>query len=68
MGREILYVIDSPVGHVRILEGGSVATHRIGDQVHLAFEPDETLVFEEGTESLLPNAHMQLPNGSAAAA
>ena len=68
MGREILYVIDSPVGFVRILVGGSVAAHRIGEQVHMVFEPDETLVFEEGTGVLLPNAHMQLPNGSAAAA
>ncbi len=68
MGREILYVIDTPVGHVRILEGGSVAAHRIGEAVHLAFEPDATLVFEADTEALLPNARVLLPNGGAAAA
>ncbi len=62
MGREILYVVDTPVGHVRVLEVGSIAAHRIGEQVHMAFDPDASLLFEAQTESLLPNLHVRPPN------
>ena len=35
MGREILYVVDTSIGTVRVLEAGSIAERRVGEQVHL---------------------------------
>ena len=49
MGREILYVVDSSIGTVRVLEPGSVAAHRIGEAVNLAFSERDTLVFSQPT-------------------
>ena len=49
MGREILYVVDSSIGTVRVLEAGSIAAHRIGEQVKLVFSEENSLVFRHGT-------------------
>ncbi|MHA1566432.1 MAG: ABC transporter ATP-binding protein, partial [Alphaproteobacteria bacterium] len=57
MGRETLYVIDTDLGSIRVLEAGSTATHAIDGQVSITFDPDDTLVFDRDTSALMPEAH-----------
>jgi len=45
MGREILYVVDSGLGRVHVLEQGSHAAHGIGEAVHIGFSAEDSLVF-----------------------
>ena len=51
MGREILYVVDTDVGHVRVLEHGSSAAHAAGEAVNVGFSPDDSLVFDTASET-----------------
>ncbi len=60
MGREILFVVDSCIGIVRVLEAGSVATHRVGEQVKLTFSERNTLVFERGSGIRMVDARFQI--------
>jgi hypothetical protein len=53
MGREILYVVETDLGHVRVLEHGASAAHAAGDPVKIGFSPDDSLVFYTATESLM---------------
>jgi inositol-phosphate transport system ATP-binding protein len=46
MGREVLYSADSSLGRVHFLEPGAEARHREGDNVALAFSPDDALLFD----------------------
>ena len=34
MGREVLYVVDTGIGYVRLLEQGSAIAHTIGERVN----------------------------------
>ncbi len=61
MGREILYVVETDVGHVRVLEHGSTAAHVAGEPVNLRFSPDDSLVFDTATESLVTGARVHPP-------
>lgn len=56
MGREILYVVDTSIGTVRVLEAGSIADHRIEEQVNLAFPRENTLVFKRESGARITNA------------
>jgi inositol-phosphate transport system ATP-binding protein len=56
MGREVLYVVDTGIGYVRVLEQGSVAGHRIGEAVHVGFAPGDSLVFDTATGKLIQGA------------
>jgi inositol-phosphate transport system ATP-binding protein len=49
MGREVLYSADSPLGVVRFIEAGAEARHREGDNVSLAFAPEDTLLFDKAS-------------------
>ena len=60
MGREILFVVDSCLGIVRVLEAGSVAAHRVGDQVNLTFSERNTLVFERESGIRVVDARFQI--------
>src|SRR5215831_3431867 len=53
MGREILYVVETDLGHVRVLEHGASAAHASGDLVKIGFSPDDALVFDTATERLM---------------
>jgi inositol-phosphate transport system ATP-binding protein len=53
MGREILYVVDTGAGYLRVLEHGSVATHAVGEPVSIGFSPDDSLVFDTASERLI---------------
>ncbi len=59
MGREILYVVDTDIGHIRLLEQGSAARHGIGTAVRVGFSPSDLLVFDTGTGKLVVGAQVQ---------
>ncbi|MEX2319392.1 MAG: ABC transporter ATP-binding protein [Bauldia sp.] len=59
MGREILYVIETGVGYVRLLEQGSSARHPVGAAVRVGFDPSNSLVFDSGSGKLVAGAQVQ---------
>jgi inositol-phosphate transport system ATP-binding protein len=61
MGREILYVVDTDVGHMRVLEHGSSAAHAAGEHVHIGFSADHSLVFDAASERLLEGVRVRPP-------
>ncbi len=61
MGREILYVVETDLGHVRVLEHGASAAHAAGDPVKIGFSPNDSLVFDTTTESLMTGARVYAP-------
>ena len=61
MGREVLYVVDTDVGHVRVLEHGSSPAHTGGERVNIDFSPDSSLVFATESESLVDGARVSPP-------
>ena len=61
MGREILYVVETDVGHVRVLEHGSTVAHQAGEPVSIRFSPDDTLVFDTATGTLVTGARVHPP-------
>jgi inositol-phosphate transport system ATP-binding protein len=61
MGREVLYVVDTGAGHVRVLEHGSSASRAAGETVNIDFSPDHTLVFDTTSERLIPGARVHAP-------
>ncbi len=58
MGRETLYLVDSELGPLRVLEAGSKVRHRIGEQVTLAFDGASAILFDQGSERLIEGAHL----------
>jgi inositol-phosphate transport system ATP-binding protein len=56
MGREILYVVETDIGYVRVLEHGSAAAHATGEPVNIHFSPSDSLVFDTATERLIAGA------------
>ena len=63
MGRETLYVADSPMGRLRVLEGGDGSRHSPGDSLRVGFLPEHVLLFERGRETLIPGAHAAVRDG-----
>jgi inositol-phosphate transport system ATP-binding protein len=61
MGREILYVVETDLGYVRVLEHGATAAHAAGEPVKIGFSHDDTLVFDTATESLMTGARVHPP-------
>ncbi|BCH22594.1 ABC transporter ATP-binding protein [Mesorhizobium sp. L-8-3] len=61
MGREILYVVDTGVGTVRVLVQGSSAAHSPGEEVKIGFAPENSLVFETAEQKLVAGAHVRAP-------
>ena len=61
MGRETLYLVESDLGTLRVLEAGSSARHGFGDRVTVAFDADATLIFDRASERLLPG-HARMPS------
>ena len=56
MGREVLYVVDTGIGYVRLLEQGSAIAHNIGETVHVNFEKEQSLLFDTKTGRLIGGA------------
>jgi hypothetical protein len=61
MGREILYVVDTDAGYLRVLEHGSVAAHAVGEPVRTGFSPEDSLVFDTTTQRLVVAARVRPP-------
>jgi inositol-phosphate transport system ATP-binding protein len=57
MGREVLYVVDTDLGHIRVLEQGSKVAHTIGETTRIGFSPTDSLVFDAASERLISGAH-----------
>ncbi len=58
MGRETLYLVESGLGPLRVLEAGSRVRHRIGDPVRLAFDGSSAMLFDQASERLIEGAHL----------
>jgi inositol-phosphate transport system ATP-binding protein len=56
MGREVLYVVETGLGYVRLLEQGSEIGRAIGQPVTIGFQPTSSLVFETVSGSLIDGA------------
>ena len=63
MGRETLYLVETAMGAVRVLEGGAGVRFAAGDPVRLGFRPEDTLLFDQETETLIPGARVSAPAG-----
>lgn len=63
MGREMLYVVDSALGRLRVLEPGATVHHPIGDAVSLAFSDADCLLFDRADERLIPAGEARLTRG-----
>jgi inositol-phosphate transport system ATP-binding protein len=61
MGREVLYVVETDAGHVRVLQHGSLAAHSAGEGVNIGFAPDDSMVFDTATERLIAGARICPP-------
>ncbi|MFQ5985207.1 MAG: ABC transporter ATP-binding protein [Alphaproteobacteria bacterium] len=64
MGRETLYLVDTPLGKIRVLEAGSTVRHPIAEEVRLAFDSGETLLFDGRTGALIPGARARVPEAA----
>jgi inositol-phosphate transport system ATP-binding protein len=62
MGREILYVVETEVGYIRLLEQGSSARHTVGSAIRVGFSPSNSLVFDSATGKLLADAQVRPVN------
>ncbi|WP_421723482.1 ABC transporter ATP-binding protein [Bauldia sp.] len=46
MGREVLYVCDTPLGPLRFLEPFADAAHGVGDSLRLTFDSRQSIIFD----------------------
>jgi inositol-phosphate transport system ATP-binding protein len=61
MGRETLYLLDSALGQVRVLEPGAEARLRRGEQTSLDFAPADALLFDAASERRLTATRLRPP-------
>lgn len=54
MGRETLYIVETGMGPLRLLESRPDRTHAIGQTVHIGFEAVDSVVFDAETEDRIP--------------
>ena len=54
MGRETLYLLDTPLGALRALEAGAQRSFGPGDRTQVGFAPRDTLLFDVASERRLP--------------
>ncbi|MCH8187278.1 MAG: ABC transporter ATP-binding protein, partial [Proteobacteria bacterium] len=64
MGREVLYVLDSAVGTLRVLQSGSSILHQRGETVSVGFNEENTLLFDRGTGQRFAPAIPGLPDAA----
>jgi len=60
MGREILYVVNTDIGDIRVLEQGSDVVHAIGESTSIGFTPSDSLLFDAASERLIPGVTIRL--------
>jgi inositol-phosphate transport system ATP-binding protein len=61
MGREVLYVVSTGIGTIRVLEQGSAAAHEIGEEVRIGFAPENSLIFDKIGGKLIEGARVRPP-------
>ncbi len=61
MRRETLYLVDSELGWMRVLEAGSTIHHVIGEAVHIQFAQGDGLLFDQATTNRIDGADVRLP-------
>ena len=61
MGRETLYLVETAMGGVRVLEGGAGVRFAVGDEVRIGFRPEDSLLFDQESGSLVPGARAAPP-------
>ncbi len=59
MGREILYVVETDIGQLHVLQQGNAAAHPAGESVRIGFRSSDSLVFDRTTEKLIPEAKVR---------
>ena len=60
MGREVLYVIETGLGYIRLLEQGSEIRHAIGQPVSIGFSSASSLVFNTADGTLIEDAEVSV--------
>ena len=58
MGREILYVVESDLGRIRILQQAHGSAHPAGETVRIGFQPADSLVFQTESGRLIAGARV----------
>ena len=58
MGRETLYVVQTPLGPLRALETGTEPAHRTGGRLNVSFAPETAMLFDTATERRLVGARL----------
>ena len=66
MARIALYLVETPIGPLRLLAARSDATHSIGAETRVAYKPENTLVFDRQSERLMPDVRVGLAAAAAA--
>ncbi len=61
MGRETLYLVETAMGGVRVLEGGAGVRFAVGDEVRIGFRPEDSLLFDRESGALIPGARAAPP-------
>jgi inositol-phosphate transport system ATP-binding protein len=59
MGREVLYVVETGLGYIRLLEQGSDIGRAIGQPVTISFQSSSSLVFETASGQLIDGAEVR---------
>ena len=59
MGRETLYLVDSALGRIRVLETGSAIHRTVGAPVHVRFADDHGLLFDQASSQRIDDAHVR---------
>ena len=62
MGRETLYLVETAMGGVRVLEGGAGVRFAVGDAVRIGFRPEDSLLFDRESGALVPGARAAPPS------
>ncbi len=61
MGRETLFLLDTPLGQLRALLAGATAPYRVGDRTPFTFDPENSILFAKSSERRLPDVHARPP-------
>ncbi|HFD16591.1 MAG TPA: ABC transporter ATP-binding protein [Rhodospirillales bacterium] len=61
MGRETLFLLETPLGQLRALLAGATAPYRAGDSLAFTFNSEDSILFAESSERRLPDVHARLP-------
>ncbi|MCG8511894.1 MAG: TOBE domain-containing protein, partial [Rhodospirillales bacterium] len=60
MGRETLYIVDSPMGVLSVLDPSVGIHHGIGEHVNIGIEDGAPLMFDPGGGELMADARIAL--------